>query len=135
MEKTNSGIITPGGRQVSISLKNPPSTEADLKDSGGDQLLLNQYTSMSTSERSIEKMNDLNSLCLKLTEENKSLHDRIRTLEVRLASVENQKIPYHSDEDEFTTPQNKKPETTKGPYDWVIHTKKYKKRKASNLRS
>ncbi|TGZ54966.1 hypothetical protein DBV15_06765 [Temnothorax longispinosus] len=57
--------------------------------------------------------------CSLLTEENQGLHNKIKSLETRLANLEKQEErSYHTDEEESTTSRKEKSEAPKEQYDW-----------------
>ncbi|KMQ87434.1 rna-directed dna polymerase from mobile element jockey-like protein [Lasius niger] len=87
---------------------------------------------MSTAQKqNNENLEDYKIKCLLLAEENHTLHNKIKSLEERLANLEKQEESYHMDEEEFTILQEKETEVPKGQYDWMIQSRKIKKRKVS----
>ncbi|CAL1672789.1 unnamed protein product [Lasius platythorax] len=87
---------------------------------------------MSTAQKqNNENLEDYKIKCFLLAEENHTLRYKIKSLEERLANLEKREESYHMDEEEFTILQEKKTEIPKGQYDWMIQSRKIKKRKVS----
>ena len=66
--------------------------------------------------------------CLFQKEENRLLHDRVKSLEDRLATLENREVSYHMDEDEFNSPKRKQTEAPGSQYGWLVQQKGLKEK-------
>ena len=124
-------VTTPGGHP--IQSVNPPSAEADPKDSGEGQTLLSNSTISESSENNSQNLKNKRSLIVKYNElllQNKQLEEKIKTLETKLATYGKQE-DYHTDEDEFLLPDEKHEKTTSEEKPtWETYSSRCKKRKA-----